>query len=269
VTAKVAKTLLVTGGTGYLGSAVCALAGRLGWDVVGTSYRRPGLRLDVGDAEAVSALVGQLAPRLVIHTAYVPGGAELWRIVADGSRYVAAAARRAGARLLHVSTDVVFDGRLGRPYREPDPPSPLTEYGKAKTAAEHAVLDEHPGAVVARTSVIYGGPGGPSGAQERLAGDASSTFYSDELRNPVQVGDLAAALLEIGELEVTGPLHEAGADGISRAELAALLARREVRSTPAPPGRPLDCRLDSSYAGSLIRTRLRGAREVFATSGLA
>ena len=74
--------------------------------------------------------------------------------------------------------------------------------------------------------------------------------------------DLAQALLELAELDVSGPLHVAGADDVSRAEFAELIARGPVRSAPAPETRPLDCALDSSRARALLRTRLRGVREV-------
>jgi dTDP-4-dehydrorhamnose reductase len=76
------------------------------------------------------------------------------------------------------------------------------------------------------------------------------------------VGDLAQALLELAALDVVGPLHVAGGDAVSRAELAELFAGRPVRTAAAPPGRPLGCSLDSSRAQAMIRTRLRGVREV-------
>ena len=65
-------------------------------------------------------------------------------------------------------------------------------------------------------------------------------------------------------LDVSGPLNVAGGDDVSRAELAELAAARPVRRVSAPPGRPLDCALDSSRARSLLRTELRGVRTVFA-----
>jgi dTDP-4-dehydrorhamnose reductase len=80
----------------------------------------------------------------------------------------------------------------------------------------------------------------------------------------VQVTDLASALLELAAARVTGVLHAAGADDLSRADLAELVARRPVRRGPAPPGRPLDCRLDSRRARALLATELRGARAVLA-----
>ncbi len=89
------------------------------------------------------------------------------------------------------------------------------------------------------------------------------SFYEDEIRCPVQVGDLASALLELVALDVSGPLHVAGPDAVSRAELAELVAGGPVSRTAAPPGRPLDCSLDSSRARALLRTKLRGVHELF------
>lgn len=120
------------------------------------------------------------------------------------------------------------------------------------------------GALLVRTSLIVGGPGLRPSKHELAAIDARATFYDDEIRCPVQVSDLATALLELVELDVTGALHVAGADAVSRAELAELVAGHAVRRAPALPGRPLDCSLDSSRARVLLRTELRGVRTVFA-----
>jgi dTDP-4-dehydrorhamnose reductase len=241
--------LVVTGGTGYLGSELVRRSGARG-----LSTRD----VDVRDADAVArALRGADA---VIHTAYRQEPAdEAWEINVEGSRNVARASR--GARLVHMSTDVVFGGRLGRPYVEEDVLSPVTEYGRSKAAAEEAVRSEHAGALIMRTSLIYGGAR-PS-KHEQAARDATLTFYDDEMRNPVHLGDLVDALLELVAADLAGPLHVAGADAVSRCEFARLLAG-DVRCGHAPPGRPLDCRLDSSRAQAVLRTRLRGVREVLA-----
>ena len=166
----------------------------------------------------------------------------------DGTAHVANAAVAHGARLLHLSTDVVFDGRAGRPYREPDPLCPVSDYGRAKAAAEHLVRTIAPGALIVRTSLIYGGPDGPASPHEDAAHDPTATFYEDEVRCPVQVGDLADALVELAGGDISGVLHVAGPEAVSRHQFAELIAGRPVRHAPAPAGRPLDCRLDTSRA---------------------
>jgi dTDP-4-dehydrorhamnose reductase len=242
-------TLLVTGATGYLGSELLRRT-----DAVGVASAD----VDIRDAVAVGALFERLRPQAVIHTAYRRDDRAT---TLDGAVNVAAAA--AGARLVHLSTDVVFDGEKGAPYVEEDEPTPLTEYGRAKADAERAVLAEHPGALVVRTSLIYGGA--RPGPQELLAADPDATFFTDEVRCPIQVGDLADALIELAATDLSGVLHVAGADRLSRHEFAELLVGRAVgAASTADAGvvRPRDCSLAIDRARGLLRTRLRGAREV-------
>ena len=232
-----------------------------------TSFRQPGpTRLDVRAPAEVHALLDLQRPAAVVHTAYVQQGPGAREVTAGGSRVVAEAARAVGARLVHLSTDVVFDGRAGRPYREDDPVCPLSDYGRAKAEAERLVAAADPGAVMVRTSLIYGGPGRPASKHEHAAVDPDAAFHTDELRCPVQVDDLAHALLELCDADVAGPLHVAGPEAVSRAGFAALVAGHPVRGVPAPPGRPLDCRLDSTLARAALRTRLRGVHDVLAPS---
>lgn len=255
-----------------------AAAGEAGWEVVGTSRTDPAWqRLEVRDAAGVDALVSRVRPDAVVHTAYVQSGPDLDAITATGAAHVALAASRAGARLVHLSTDFVFDGAAGRPYVEADPLSPVTAYGRAKAAAERLVAGADPRAAIVRTSLIWGGgvDGGPHlrSVTEVARGEREMAFFSDELRCPVHVSDLAAAILELLDVSHAGPIHLAGADGVSRLEFARLVvADRGLdasrlhgdRSAGRAERRPLDCRLDSSLAAGLLRTRLRGVRELLA-----
>ncbi|MBM3676834.1 MAG: sugar nucleotide-binding protein [Actinobacteria bacterium] len=245
--------LHVTGATGFLGGELLSLAP----DATGE-------RVEIRDASAVTALLARVRPDVVIHTAYRQDGDGAPEIVVDGSGNVAAAARAVGARLVHVSTDLVFDGRKGAPYVEKDEPTARSEYGRAKADAEHRVGEECPGALIVRTSLIVGGPGHEPSKHEVAAMDRDATFYEDELRSPIQVTDLATALLYLAARSDFGVLNVAGADDVSRAELAELVRGEPVRRAPAPPSRPLDCRLDSSRARALLPFRLRGVREVCA-----
>jgi dTDP-4-dehydrorhamnose reductase len=273
--------LLVTGAAGYLGRAVAERAAADGWEVIGTHHRQAprGVRssaLDVRDAGAVAALVAAEAPAAVIHTAYRQHGEAARAVNVDGAAHVAAAAHAAGARLIHVSSDAIFAGVGGRLLREEDPPDPVTPYGATKADAEPAVLAAHPGAVLARTSLIYGGPGVEGSPHEELAlaaarGEREVAFFTDEIRSPIQVGDLATALVELaGMTTEAGPLHVGGSDPVSRLEFARLIvaARGDeahgvaLVGGPAPPGRPRHCPLDSSRAQRLLHVRLRGVHEV-------
>ncbi|MGH2838611.1 MAG: SDR family oxidoreductase [Thermoleophilaceae bacterium] len=266
--------LLITGSSGYLGGELARQApGAAGTYL--TNERTGAVRLDVRDADAVGRLVHELGPGAVIHTAYREAGdATAREINVDGSRNVARAAADAGARLVHVSTDLVFDGKLGRPYAEEDEPNPIIEYGRQKLDAERVVRETLPEALIVRTSLIYGGAEPSRHEQVALdaaAGKAAMKFFSDELRNPVQVGDLAAALLELASSDEAGVLHVAGADAVDRYEFARLVvaagngdpnALESGLAAEHPNPRPLDCRLDSSRARTRVETSLRGVRAV-------
>jgi dTDP-4-dehydrorhamnose reductase len=261
--------LLVTGGAGYLGSELCAQAVARGFDVLATQFRAPvphghAVRLDVRDADAVQRVLLRHGPDVVVHTAYVQ---EDGPTIVRGSAAVAAAAHRSGARLVHLSSDLVFDGEQGAPYREDAEPRPVSAYGAAKLEAERIVAGSHREALLVRTSLLYGKPG----PQEALALADGVELFTDEIRCPTLVSELAAALLELAELDVSGPLHVAASEAVSRYDLGRLLRARqggdpaEVRGARAPRrGRARNVALDSSRAGGLLETRLRGATEALA-----
>jgi len=262
---------LVIGGSGFLGRRVVTVARAAGWDVTATSFSAPTNEapalLDLRQPEEVAALIGSVAPDAVVNTAYLQGGPDARAVNVDGAEAVALAAQRVGARLVHMSTDVVFDGTAGRPYTEADRHTPLSAYGQAKADAEAVVAAADPSAVLVRTSLIYRGPGGASPGEpsphEAMAADPDATFYEDELRCPVQVDDLAAAVVELCGLDIAGPLNVAGPTAVSRRRFAELVTGGAVKGAPAPPGRPLDCRLDISLAAETLETEIRPVEEVW------
>jgi dTDP-4-dehydrorhamnose reductase len=260
--------LLVTGAAGYLGSEVTARAEAQGHDVVSLWLnRRPECgrpaRADLRDEEDTARVFLEHRPNAVIHTAYRQADDVVWDAVVRATHNVALASARVGARLVHLSTDLVFDGEREGRYGEDDEPRPISLYGDAKLAAEKLVAELDPGAVLVRTSLLYGKPA--PGPQELLARRDDVTFFTDEIRCPTLVGELADALLELAERDdVSGALHVAGADAVSRHRFAELLAPgRDVRASTSPPGaRARNVALDCSRARELLGTRLRGVEEI-------
>lgn len=276
------RRLLITGGSGYLGRRLIALAvGR--WQITATYFCHPlhgdgfiATRMDVRDAGQVAALMAQVRPDVVIHTAYTTESEEaMQRVIIQGTRHVAQAAMGIGARLIHLSTDVLFDGRRGH-YTEDDPPSPITPYGRAKAIAEAIVAAEASDAVIVRTSLITGfDPPDPRTrwVLDSLREGREIRLFTDEFRCPVWVTTLAQALLELAELDYRGVLNVAGDQVLTRYEIGVRLARffglDPAGITPALAAesglvRPLDCSLDLSLARRLLRTPLPGLDEVLA-----
>jgi dTDP-4-dehydrorhamnose reductase len=270
--------LLVVGGSGFLGAEITRQAQRAGHRVVATFHTRaPSTRgvewhrVDIQHRDDVVAVARRARPDVVVNAAYRQAE---WVTTADGAAHVALAAAAVGARLVHVSSDVVFSGATTS-YDETQPPDPITPYGAAKAAAETAIAAIAPAAVVARTSLILGDGGSP---QEKFvhavaSGAVSGALFTDDVRCPVHVADLTSALLELAASPHAGVHHVAGPDAVSRYELGALIALRDGldrsalragrRALARVPG-PLDVRLDCTWTQTRLTTRLRGAREFLA-----
>ncbi|MEU4426490.1 sugar nucleotide-binding protein [Actinoplanes sp. NPDC024001] len=267
--------LLVIGGSGLLGREIAAQARRAGAAVAATFHQRAAevdgvdwRPLDIRSRPEVAELVRRIKPSTIVNAAFRQSD---WTTTADGAMHVAAAAAEAGARLVHISSDAVFAGRAAS-YDEECPPDPVTPYGAAKAAAETAVKGLDRGAVIARTSLIIGG--GASVHERHVhalaSGAAAGVLFTDDVRCPVHVADLAAALLELAGSAYTGIHHVAGRDAVSRHELGRLIARRDglseaalpagLRAGSGPPG-ALEVRLDCTVTQSRLTTRLRGAHE--------
>ena len=274
--------LLVTGGSGYLGSEIIHKATEgMPWQVFATYYsQHPGsldaewYQLDIQNGDDVNRIVEAICPTIIIHTAYRQREPYVWSISSQGAETVAQIAGKIGARFIHMSTDALFDGESTVAYTEADRPNPITPYGEAKAAAERLVASAYPASVIVRTSLIYGGKT-PS-AHEKLILDALDgrcdiTFFTDEIRCPVHVSDLAEALLELATMDRSGILHVAGRDAVSRYEFACLVAKSQHRSVDvlqsglsAESGmnRPRNCVLDCTKAQKLLRTNLRGVYDI-------
>ena len=205
--------LLVTGAAGMLGHDVAAAAARAGHETVALARRD----LDITDPDAVRSAMAAHAPDAVVNCAAwtdVDAAEDDERgalaVNGTGAGHVAAAAAAAGAHLVHVSTDYVFDGRSRSPYLESSPVNPLSAYGRTKLEGERA-LDPGRDAIV-RASWLFGATGGNFAATMlRLVGERGEvTVVDDQCGFPTYTGHLAPALVAVAEARATGILHASG-----------------------------------------------------------
>jgi dTDP-4-dehydrorhamnose reductase len=276
--------LLITGISGYVGRHAGPLAAAAGYRVMGTFFSHapdpaavPGCEFVRASVEQMPALIADLRPDVILHSvAAWRTEAEAQAVIVEGTRGVASAAALVGARLVHMSTDLVFDGEHG-PYNEASLPAPVNFYGAAKAAAERIVLELAPDAAIVRTLLVTCFD--PPDPRTQLVLNALEerrppvTLFTDEYRCPVRIEDLAAALLELLDVagKAAGPfsgfLHVAGPGRLSRYELGLRIAR--YHGLAVEPGivpglsseggqpRPRDCTLDISLAQRVLHTALR------------
>jgi dTDP-4-dehydrorhamnose reductase len=194
----VSASILVTGGGGMLAHALGAIWGN---DVELVERNR----LDITDADAVrDAVRGRAAViNAAAYTAVDNAEAyedDAFAVNATGARNIAVACAETNARLIHVSTDYVFDGQATSPYAENAPTGPVSAYGRTKLAGERAVLEAHPtGASVVRTAWLYGA-GGSSFLATMLAkaraGDPVSVV-TDQMGQPTWTRDVASRIRDL------------------------------------------------------------------------
>ena len=210
-------------------------------------------QLDVTDAEAVREVVRDAHPDAVINCAAWTDvdGAEAAEeqataVNGGGAGNLAAAAKEAGALLVHVSSDYVFDGRASEPYPEDAPTGPESAYGRSKLAGEHAVAEAGERYAIVRSAWVFG-PLGKNfvDTMRRLGAERDEiSVVDDQVGSPTYTGHLAAALLQIAEQGTTGVLHVAGGGRCSWFDLAVAtleetgLACRVRPQSTADLGRP-------------------------------
>ncbi|MFG3028119.1 dTDP-4-dehydrorhamnose reductase [Streptomyces sp. NPDC048253] len=233
---------LVTGAAGMLGRDTVEELARRGEDVTGLD--RTGL--DITRPGSVARAFAAHRPDLVVNCAAYTAvddaetdEARALLVNGEGPRLLAAACAAHGARLVHVSTDYVFDGAARAPYRENGPPAPRTAYGRTKLAGERAVRAVLPDAgVIVRTAWLYG-VHGRSFVRTMLELEArrdTVDVVDDQRGQPTWSADVAARIADLG------PKAGRGATGVFHATAAGEatwydLAREVFRSLGADPDR--------------------------------
>ena len=236
-----AMRLLVLGSGGMLGRAVVRDAARLGHDVIGLARAD----LDITDADHVTRVIAAAGPRAVVNCAAFTDvdGSETnesgaMRVNGDGAGNVARAAAETGARVVHVSTDYVFDGAKREPWLESDPVAPLQAYGRTKLSGEVAVAESGAEHAIVRTAWLFGA-GGPNFVDTmlRLAGERDElAVVTDQCGHPTWTGHLAPALVELAERDGdVGIFHATGPGQCSWYEFAVeIFHRADLRTRVVP-----------------------------------
>lgn len=224
--------ILVTGSTGFLGGFVVAAARAAGHAACTTSRTGGDAAADLAAPGIVDAIAQALRPDVVLHLAAMsrldacerdPDRARLVNALLPGRL-----AERFGARLLAVSTDLVFDGSRA-PYAVTDPVGPRSVYGATKAEGEELVR-AHGGRVV-RLPLLFGpddrGRGASASLRSALTGAAPVSLYPNEYRTPLHAADAAAALVAL-VVDPEGPtlLHLPGPERVSRWEFGRRLCAR-------------------------------------------
>jgi dTDP-4-dehydrorhamnose reductase len=262
------RNALVLGAGGQLGSELARL---LGPDS-GVAHAEA----SVTDRESIDRLIRERRPEIVFNCAAYNAVDRAEREVdlafavnGQGPAIVAAACAASGARLVHFSTNFVFDGTLDRPYTESDAPAPLSVYAASKLEGEQRVLDLLPRALVIRSSALFGDTGSaikggsfPDRILERAQSGDALKVVSDQKVNPTYTGDLAPAAIELAARGLEGVVHLvaagcAGWDEFARAVLDESKVAVPVGSMisaelSAPARRPLN--------GCLASTRVEALR---------
>jgi dTDP-4-dehydrorhamnose reductase len=271
--------ILVTGGSGQLATALARQT-----RVAVRHTGRP--EFDFDKPETISAVFRAAQPRLVVNAAAYTAvdAAETDQDAAcranrDGPALLARLCAESGATLIHVSTDYVFDGAKGSPYRETDPVAPQGVYGASKLAGEQAVLASGARAIVLRTAWVYS-PWGRNFVRTMLnVGKTRDrlTVVADQKGCPTTAGDLADAILAIAARlhdgwrdDYAGVYHAAGSGWTTWHGLAVAAFEEAARhgqrapvvdpittaDWPTPAKRPADSRLDCTRLGQVFGVRL-------------
>ncbi|GAB4374171.1 MAG: SDR family oxidoreductase [Calditrichia bacterium] len=286
------KKVFITGSSGFLGRYLLKYAPPQGYRLLAhyrskkpNSYGKDVVYIPIDFLEDHWISLKELRPNVIIHTAAMASIDECevkpqisHHINFEAVRQLSDLANEWKARFILISSDVVFDGEKGN-YSESDPPAPLNVYARSKVQAESYVLENNPEAVVVRPGLFYGLAlnGRPSFTEtmlESLHAGKQVFLFTDQIRTPILINNLAEALWELVESDFCGVLHLGGAQRCNRLEMGEILCEMfnldpnlliPVTSVQANliARRPLDCSLDTSLSHRILKTPFVDCRTGF------
>lgn len=220
---SITMRIIVTGSKGQLGNEIIPRLDAAGHhEVLGLDLHN----CDLTNRDAVLGAIGEFAPDAVIHGAAFTAvdvcetePETAWRVNAVATRFIADGARRAGAHVVYVSTDYVFDGTKDGPYLEWDTPNPQSVYGSSKRGGEREI---DPGWAIARTSWVCSRHGNNMVKTIlRLAAERDTlSFVDDQIGHPTMAGDLADMVIKLAVERVAGVFHTTNQGAVSWYEFA-------------------------------------------------
>ncbi len=231
--------VLITGANGLLGNKIKDVFKRESEYELLTSDLSPesdgGISLDITDHHKVMEAVGTLKPSIIINAAAYTNvdQAEVekeiaYKVNAAAAGHLADAANTFEAKLIHISTDYVFDGEKGN-YSEESLPSPINYYGKTKLAGENLIKAKLGDHAILRTQVLYGFAANVKKnfvlwVIEKLSKGENIRVVDDQIGNPTLADELAFAILKVCQRNAAGLFHVSGYESISRYEFAKKIA---------------------------------------------
>ena len=285
------KKLLITGSNGFVAGSVIAHAKDY-WEVHGIA--RSALPADNGnvhyhlldlvDTEKLSELFQKIKPDVVIHAAAIANidFCEKNKSIAEEinvsvTKTLAQLCKDARIKMIHCSTDTVFDGTKGN-YREDDQTNPVNFYAETKIKSEEVVLSSSPKNVVARLALVMGLLSREKGNSflfdliEKLKNNEQVKFAVNEIRTPIDVITLGAALVELADNNFAGIIHLSGNTSINRFNMAKqiaiemnfspeLILPTNSNSIPDRAPRPNDASMDNSKAKQILKTPMHSLQE--------
>lgn len=233
------------------------------------------IQVDVRDVDRLTAEIDNFQPDAIIHLAASnrsPNEDAMVSSIVEGARAITKTAQKLSVRLIHMSTDVVFDG-TGSPYSEDAPVSPPHAYGRAKAQAEQ-IVSSYRNSVIIRPSLIYSldrKDRSTEWIEAALNAGDEVTLFTDQMRMPVSAETLSSACLELAQHDYCGILHVVGNQQLSRAEIGQRMLdwwgisnRETLKFVATPPNAPWpkELTMDISLAQKVLETPLLGMDDV-------
>ncbi len=274
------KSILVIG-SGFLGNAICNESSKSKIKTVGTHFKNKGTFVDITKIDSIEKLVQREEPDVIYNCAALTNIDEIeidpkhaYSVNAYGAKNIATISSKYGCKLIHISTDSVFDGKKGF-YSEEDQTNPINEYAKSKKLGEDFVKDFAKNFVIVRTNFY-----GRNNAEKflfnwilnNLKNKKSFTAFDDVLFNPLEINNLAEMLIKLSEVSFNGVIHISSDQIISKYDFAQLIAEKlnldknlikkgSINEANLHALRPLNTSLNNSKTKSLLTTRIISLEE--------